>query len=75
MEEAPIDEWLQYRRASKALAINLEARQRLAARVITLTAVLAAFAALVQICDSLVGKRQLVECIRLSRDDSMVGQD
>ena len=56
---ARIDERLQHRRASKAVAINLAARQRLAVRVITLPAVLAALAALVQIYDSVSGKGSL----------------
>jgi len=56
---ARIDERLQHRRASKAAAINLAARQRLAVRVITLPVVLAALAALVQIYDSVSGKGSL----------------
>jgi len=56
---ARIGERLQHRRASKEVAINLAARQRLAVRVITLSAVLAAFAALVQIYDSVSGKGSL----------------
>ncbi|MBV9115527.1 MAG: hypothetical protein JOY67_22170 [Hyphomicrobiales bacterium] len=56
---ARIDERLQHRRASKAVAINRAPRQRLAARVITLPAVLAALAALVQIYDSVSGKGSL----------------
>ena len=54
-----IDERSQHRRTSRAVAINLAARQRLAVRVITLSAVLAAFAALVQIYDSVSGKGSL----------------
>ena len=56
---ARIDERLQHRRTSKAVAINLPARQRLAVGVITLAAVLAALAALVQIYDSVSGKGSL----------------
>ena len=56
---ARIGERLQHRRASMEVAINLAARQRLAVRVITLSAVLAAFAALVQIYDSVSGKGSL----------------
>ena len=56
---ARIDERLQHRRASKAVAINLAARRGLAVRVITLPAVLAALAALVQIYDSVSGKGSL----------------
>jgi len=56
---ARIDEQLQHRRASKAVAINRAPRQRLAARVITLPAVLAALGALVQIYDSVSGKGSL----------------
>jgi hypothetical protein len=56
---ARIDERLQHRRASKTVAINLGARQRLAVRVITHSAVLAALAALVQIYDSVGGKGSL----------------
>jgi hypothetical protein len=54
-----IDDQSQHRRASKAVAINLAARQRLAVRVIALPAVLAALAALVQIYDSVSGKGSL----------------
>ena len=56
---AGIDERLQHRRASKAVAIDLAARQRLAVRIITLLAVLAALAALVQIYDIVSGKGSL----------------
>jgi hypothetical protein len=56
---ARIDERLQHRRASKAVAINLAARQRLAVRVFTLPAVLAALAALMQIYDSVSGRGSL----------------
>jgi hypothetical protein len=57
---ARIDERLQHRRASKAAALNLAARQRLAVRIISLSAVLAALAALVQIYDSVGGKGSLL---------------
>jgi hypothetical protein len=53
---ARIDERSRHRRASKAVAVNPAARQRLAVRVITLPAVLAALVALVQIYDSVSGK-------------------
>jgi hypothetical protein len=54
-----IDERLRHRRASKAVAISVAARQRLAVRIIALPAVLAALAALVQIYDSVSGKGSL----------------
>ena len=56
---AGIDERLQHSGASKAVTIDLAARQRLAVRVITLPAVLAALAALVQIYDSVRGEGSL----------------
>ena len=51
------------------------ARQRLAVRVITLPAVRAGLAALVQIYGSVKRQRQLVGRIHLCRDHSMVGHD
>jgi hypothetical protein len=54
-----IDERLQHHRASKVVAINLAARQRLAVRVVALPAVLAALAALAQIYDGVSGKGSL----------------
>ena len=54
-----IDERVAASQSLEAVAINLAARQRLAVRVITLPAVLAALAALVQICDSVSGKGSL----------------
>ena len=60
---AVIDERLQHRRASKAAALNLAARQRLAVRIISLSAVLAALAALVQIYDSVGGKGSMWDAV------------
>jgi hypothetical protein len=56
---AEIDERSQPRKALKAVAIDVGARQRLAVRVITLSAVLAALAALIQIGDSVSGRGSL----------------
>ena len=60
---AGIDERLQHRRGAKPLAIKLAARQRLAVHVITLPAVLAALAALVQIYDSVGGKGSMWDAV------------
>jgi hypothetical protein len=56
---ARIDERSQHRGAWKTVTIDPGARQRLAVRVIALSSVLAALAALVQIYDSVGGKGSL----------------
>ena len=53
---AGIDESSQHRQASTAVPIDVTARQRLAVRVITVAAMLAVMAALMQIHDSITGR-------------------
>jgi hypothetical protein len=60
---ARIDERLQRRGTSKTVTIDLGARQRLVVRVIALSAVLAALAALVQIYDSVGGKGSMWDAV------------
>ena len=70
-----IDEQSRHRQPSRAVAIDMAARQRLAVRVMALPAVLAMFATLVQIYDGVSGKGSFVGRIRLNRDRSVVAHD
>ena len=56
---AQIDEQSRHRQPSRVVAIDMAARQRLAVRGMALPAVLAMFATLVQIYDSVSGKGSL----------------